>query len=87
MFRESLTPSKSVVELKVKGRWYTSKIKYINKKGTFKRCDQCSTCKYLGKVQIGLGFVLDISCDREEGFWKEHRGRTDRKCKYYFESN
>lgn len=83
MFRESMTPNKSVVELKVTSRGYTSKIKYINKKGTFKKCEQCKGCKHLGKVQIGLWFALDISCDREEGYWKEHRGSTDRKCKYF----
>lgn len=83
MFRESITPNKSIVEFKVTSKGHTSKIKYINKKGTFKRRVQCNECRHLGKVQIGLGFALDISCDREEGYWKEHRGNTDRKCKYF----
>jgi hypothetical protein len=79
---ESLTPEKSQIITKIKGKNVTQRIKYINQKGTFKRTGQCENCQFCGKVQIGLGFALDISCDREKGFWKMHSGKTDKPCKY-----
>jgi len=81
---ESYTPEKSQVITKVKGRGIEQRIKYINRKGTFKRTEKCKDCRFCGKVQIGLGITgLDISCDREDGFWKQASGSTDKLCKYF----
>lgn len=85
MLEETLTPSKSYIEYKGTSKGHQVQIKYINKKGTFKKRPQCNTCKYLGKVQVGLYYAMGISCDCVEGFWKEPKGNTNRNCAYYQE--
>jgi hypothetical protein len=83
LFSQSITPEKSVIETIRKGKGIEQRIKYINKKGTFQLREQCSQCKHYGKVQLGLGYNIFPSCDREEGFWKELKGKTDKPCKYF----
>lgn len=85
LFSQSMTPEKSLVETKYKAKVVEQRIKYINKKGTFKFTEQCSKCKFAGKVQIGLVNNIDLSCDREEPFWKMMIGKTDKPCKYFEE--
>lgn len=80
---ESFTPEKSQIVTKINGKHVEQRIKYINKKGTFRRTEQCKDCKFCGKVQLGLGFAFDISCDRDEGFWRMSVGKTDKPCKYF----
>lgn len=80
---ESYTPEKSEVVTKINGSNISQRIKYINKKGAFKSTEQCKECCFRGKVQIGLGFAFDITCDRDIETWRMRTGKTDKVCKHY----
>ena len=80
---KSLTPNKSHIVTKINGNSISQGIKFTNKKGTFKSRQQCKDCKFQGKAQVGLGYAFDITCDREEPFWRMRKGWTDRRCIHY----
>jgi hypothetical protein len=80
---DSYTPEKSQVITKIKGQHVEQRLKFVNRKGVFKYREQCDNCKFRGKVQVGLGFAFDFSCDREEGFWKQKSGTTTKECEFF----
>lgn len=80
---DSRTPDKSRIITKFDGKAFEQRVKFINKKGSFQKREQCNECRFKGRVQTGLRFTFDISCDREEGFWKARRGSTEKPCKYF----
>lgn len=87
IYEQSKTPNKSIVQLKTTRTGIEQSIKHINKKGYFKKREQCGTCKYSGRVHVGLGYHMDSSCDREEGYWREWNGISNRQCKFYEEKS
>lgn len=78
---------KSVIETEIRmttrGTYKSQKIKFVNKKGTFMVREQCQTCVLLGKAIVGLGRVIDITCDRDKTTWRRRNGRTQKDCKFY----
>ena len=81
--QQSLTPAKSIVETTVRGRSIGQRIKFINKKGTFKETKQYKECTFTGKVQDGLGYFISPTCDRDEITWRKCTGTSDRECKFF----
>lgn len=78
--RLELTPDKSKVITSKNG---SIKIVYVNKVGKVKKREECKQCKYLSKVQIGLGWGITHCCDVSPKGWKEFDGITERKCKLF----
>ena len=60
------------------------RVKFVNKKGTFKKCPQCETCIFLGFAYFGLNKTgKDITCDRDIITWKQRSGTTEKSCSYF----
>lgn len=81
----SATPDKSVVTTSISRRGITHKIKFINRKGTFKYSPTCDKCAHQGKVQDEYG-ILSPTCDRDGDTWRS-QGRiihlTPQECKFF----
>lgn len=89
--QQSLTPNKSIVETKIRGRLVEQRIKFIGKKGGFIYSPGCNDCLFHGKVNDALGPNISPTCDRdlaEKGTWRSWTRLYDvaRPCKHFKES-
>lgn len=82
---ESLSPSKSCIEITITKWGGTKRVKFINKKGTFQYREQCRTCQYRGIAQVGLGLYTEPTCDRDGETWRKMSGSTKKDCKLFKE--
>lgn len=82
-FQKSLTPDKSRIAVTITKWGGTKRVAFINKKGTFKYRNQCATCKFRGKVQAGLGYHVNPTCDRDGETWRLMSGSTNKNCKFW----
>lgn len=65
------------------GSSFSQKLKFVNKKGTFKLCDECKKCVYAGTAMVSLGRVYEPTCDRDITTWRRMSGKSDKPCKWY----
>lgn len=89
--RQSLTPNKSIVETKIRGRSVEQWIKHIGKKGGFAYSPTCDNCMFHGKVNDALGPHISPTCDRDlvsAGTWRAYTRiyGTPRPCKHFKEN-
>lgn len=77
---ESITPEKSIIEVRRYGRATEVGFKMINRKGTFMLRPECLTCNFAGRVHYGFGFRTGATCDRDLGTWRAQKGNTSKPC-------
>jgi hypothetical protein len=88
----SLTPNKSIVQTKVRGRSVEQWIRFIGKKGGFNYSPTCEECSFHGKVNDALGYHISPTCDRdlvELGTWRGYSRIYDvpKPCKFFKEKS
>ncbi|SMC63891.1 hypothetical protein [Sporomusa malonica] len=59
-----------------------ARVKFLNKKGTFRKTPQCEACKFKGMAVVALGGYREITCDRDMTTWRRLSGSTDKSCKF-----
>jgi len=82
---ESLTPDKSKVIITITKWGGTKRLQFINKKGVFQWRKYCAKCKHQGKVQAGLGYHIEPTCDRDGDTWRRMNGGIEKECKFWEE--
>ncbi|WP_371380886.1 hypothetical protein [Sporomusa aerivorans] len=60
-----------------------ARIKFLNKKGTFRKTPQCEACSFKGEAVVAFGGYREMTCDRDLTTWRRLSGNTDKHCKFF----